>query len=72
MEREYDRDKDSKKALKEVHTTIREWLREASEHLDNKNYINLEYIYFQIEQIASSVGESARVLQLQRLEEETK
>jgi hypothetical protein len=63
MTREYDRVLDSKKGLKAMHTEVRKLISDASFHLDNKDFERLESVYFKIECLMSSLGESAKVLQ---------
>ena len=63
MTREYDRVLDSKKGLKAMHTEVRRLISTASFHLDNKDFERLESVYFKIECLMSSLGESAKVLQ---------
>jgi hypothetical protein len=63
MSRAYDRVLDSKKGMKEMHTEVRRLISDASFHLDNKDFDRLESVYFKIECLMSSLGESARVLQ---------
>lgn len=63
MERNYDRELDSKKAIKQCHTSLRTLITNATFHLDNKDFDLLERVYSDINALASSLGESARVLQ---------
>lgn len=63
MERNYDRKRDSKKAIKGCHTTLRTLITTATFSLDNKDFERLESVYREIEVLASSLEESARVLQ---------
>jgi hypothetical protein len=63
MTREYDRVLDSKKGMKATHTQVRKLISDASFHLDNKDFDRLESVYFKIECLMSSLGESAKVLQ---------
>jgi len=63
MERNYDRKYDSKKAIKRCHTSLRILIKNATFHLDNKDFNELESVYLEISCLASSLEESARVLQ---------
>lgn len=69
MTREYDRVLDSKKGIKATHTQVRKLISDASFHLDNKDFDRLESVYFKIECLLSSLGESAKVLQERQAEE---
>ena len=70
MNREYDRVLDSKKGMKAMHTEVRRLLSDATFHLDNKDFDRLESVYFKIECLMSSLGESAQVLQERKREEQ--
>jgi hypothetical protein len=69
MTREYDRVLDSKKGMKAMHTEVRRLISQASYLLDNKEFDSLESVYFQIESLMSSLGESAAILEERRIEE---
>jgi len=62
MDRDYDRIRDSRKAHMSAITTIRQLLTIANINRKEDDFVNLVDTYLQIEEIASSLGESARVL----------
>ena len=69
MTREYDKVLDSKKGMKAMHTEVHKLISQASYLLDNKEFDSLESVYFQIESLMSSLGESAVILEERRIEE---
>lgn len=70
MYREYDKTLDTNGAIRAVHVTIKELLRQASDLLKQERYWELAAVYGEISMLSSSLAETAEVREQRKQDQE--